>query len=98
MLPLLEGAEEYATAGHLPGGAVRNRQYYHRERGIVSIDPAVPKVLADLLFDPETSGGLLFSAPERSAERIEAAFASAGEALWRIGRVESGSGVVVSAG
>jgi selenide,water dikinase len=98
MLPLLEGAEEYATAGHLPGGAGRNRQYYQRERGIVSIDPAVPQVLADLLFDPETSGGLLFSAPERSAERIEAAFASAGESLWRIGRVESGSGVVVSAG
>ncbi len=97
-VPVLEGADRYARAGRLPGGAQRNRAFYaegpaavvHRGRGI-------PTVLWDLLFDPVTSGGLLFTVHPDRAPELEAAFHAAGESLWRIGYVDEGSGVEVIA-
>lgn len=57
-VPLLPGALELARAGVGPGGTARNRAHFGEAvRMPDNIDPA----LADLLFDPQTSGGLLFS-------------------------------------
>jgi selenide, water dikinase len=94
-VPLLPGAVEYARAGHQPGGLGRNRTHYTRAG--VRIDPAIDETTAALLFDPQTSGGLLFCIPESSAQAMEAAFAASNAPLWRIGSVETGSGVQVTA-
>jgi len=51
------------------------------------IAPTVPAVLVDLLFDSETSGGLLFSAPAEVAPDLVGRFAAKGEAVWEIGEV-----------
>ena len=56
-VPILEGAREL-VAGNIPGGGRTNRQHFGER---ITIDPGVPDGLADLLFDPQTSGGLLIA-------------------------------------
>ena len=57
-VPLLPGALELARAGVGPGGTARNRAHFG---GSVSLAQDLDPALVDLLFDPQTSGGLLFS-------------------------------------
>lgn len=98
-IPLLDGAERYAAEGRLPGGAGRNAAFYGEGPGkLLKIEPGLRGPLLDLLFDPETSGGLLIFVPRERAGAMEAAFARAGEPLWRIGEVEAGTGVVLRQG
>jgi selenide,water dikinase len=72
----LPGAAEYAAAGAIPGGLVNNREF---------VAPCIEGEIAgrDLLFDPQTSGGLLIALPETDAARLEARF----PAGYSIGRV-----------
>ena len=65
------------------------------ERRRVRVDAAVPAPLADLLYDPQTSGGLIFSVSPSRAPRLMAAFAERTLPLWRIGAAEAGDGVSV---
>jgi selenide,water dikinase len=66
-IPLLPKALEYAGMGLIPGGAYSNRQFFSCK---VEVDPTVPSVLIDLLYDPQTSGGLLVSLPPGEAEKM----------------------------
>jgi selenide, water dikinase len=95
-IPVLDGAERYASEGRLPGGANRNRQFYSRpDSGGLTIDPDVAQITQDLLFDPETSGGLLITASDMRAEALKTAFQAMGEPIWEIGRVGAGSGLKI---
>ncbi len=95
-LPFLPGARKYAQMGCLPGGVGRNRAFLQdgpepKVRFLIE----APTDLDDLIFDPETSGGLCFAVdPTRTAE-IEAAFKSDNEPLWRIGEVRNGTGLIL---
>ena len=62
----MEEAASYARMGLVPGGAYRNREF--AEPYLDSGD--VEEVYLDLLSDPQTSGGLLFSVPEEEAESM----------------------------
>lgn len=95
-IPLLPGARRYAKEGRSPGGLDRNREFYadHPEAG-VTVEGDVDAAIVDLLFNPETSGGLLFSASESQATKLRDAFASQGHTLWQVGRVTSGRGIAV---
>ena len=96
-IPLLDGALQYAADGHMPGGASRNRQYYgYGPQAHLDVQSGVPTALLDLLFDPETSGGLLIVVAANRAAPLESAFQSAGEDLWRIGSVEAGAGIAIT--
>jgi selenide,water dikinase len=86
-VPLLEGARELVR-GNIPGGGRTNRQHFGSR---VSIDPSVPPEVADLLFDPQTSGGLLVSIRPDHADTALDAFRAAGCAAAAIGRVLSTS-------
>ena len=66
-VPLLPGALEWARQGLLPGGCHRNRADVERETDTA---PGLELALRDLLFDPQTSGGLLIALPERRAEEL----------------------------
>ena len=57
-VPLLPGALALARAGVGPGGTARNRAHFG---GSVALTQDLDPALADLLFDPQTSGGLLFA-------------------------------------
>ena len=82
---------QYAEQGLFAGGLGRNRKFLTglAERGELAlrIAPTVPAVLVDLLFDSETSGGLLFSVPAEAAQDLAGRFAAKGEAVWEIGEV-----------
>jgi len=86
-VPLLAGARECMALGVHTGGEDRNRAWVGDN---VSVDASVGDDVAALLFDPQTSGGLLLSCPAPRAARLEAAFARDQAPLWRIGRVSEG--------
>ena len=66
-IPILPKAEEYTSMGFVPGGAHRNREFYApKVKGANSCPPP----LLDILYDPQTSGGLLIAAPEEEAEDL----------------------------
>jgi selenide,water dikinase len=92
-VPVLPGAMDYAARGILTGGAGRNRTYLADK---VRIATEVPEPLEHVLFDPQTSGGLLFAVPAGRAADAEAEFKAADLAVWQIGSVIEGSGVEVA--
>lgn len=65
-IPVLPWAKEYASMGLVPVGAYRNREFV----GIQIRMPGVEEWMQDVLFDPQTSGGLLFAVPPAEAEEI----------------------------
>jgi selenide, water dikinase len=98
-VPFLPGALDYVAADLLPGGADRNQTYLETPDASgaprLTVAPDVAPVRGAALFDPQTSGGLLFAAPAPAAEEVAAAFREAGHPLWRIGRCLAGHGVRV---
>lgn len=55
-IPIIDGAENYCKMGLLPAGAYANRKFYQSHVKIMS---NISDSLLDLLYDPQTSGGLL---------------------------------------
>jgi selenide,water dikinase len=66
-VPYFPEAKEYAEMGIVPGGTTRNRDFRIK---MVDIDKNVSKVMVDILFDPQTSGGLLMAVPVPEAEPL----------------------------
>ena len=66
-VPLLPGAAELAAAGFVSGGTRANTA---RMGPVTTIDPAIPAELAVLLYDAQTSGGLLLAAPATAASAL----------------------------
>ena len=66
-IPFLPGVEEFAGAGFIPGGAKRNRDF---RAGQLELAVGLPDYVLDVLFDPQTSGGLLVSLPAAGAEKL----------------------------
>jgi selenide,water dikinase len=75
-VPFLPGAVEYARAGAVPGGLKNNRDF---ASCAVAMERAVAQEIEDLLYDPQTSGGLLIAMAERDAAKFNGGY--------RIGRV-----------
>ncbi len=83
-LPVLDGAEELAAAGIAPGGLGTNRNYFGR-RIETSIREGDARL--SLIYDPQTSGGLLIALSPESVESFGQAMSEAGMDWWTIGRV-----------
>jgi selenide,water dikinase len=84
-IPVFPEAMEYARLGLIPGGAHSNRQFFSCR---VEVHPNVPDLLIDLLYDPQTSGGLLVSLPFGNAERLVKALREEEHIdSWIVGRV-----------
>lgn len=89
---LLPGAEEFARQGVFPGGMDRNLEYFAQW---VDEAPGLPDFARGLLYDPQTSGGLLMAVAEARAGDLLAALESKGEAAYMLGRVVEGSGRII---
>jgi selenide,water dikinase len=88
-LPILPGALELGRAGMVPGGGMRNRDYYGSK---IRISDEVADEMATIVFDPQTSGGLLIALPEDQAERLLVDLHHAGQVEAAIiGRVKERS-------
>ncbi len=83
-LPLLDGALEYARRKQIPGGAGRNKLYLD---GKVAFIKQLSDDLHEILFDPQTSGGLLIAVPAEQLKAMTRALDSRGVAHWVIGEV-----------
>ena len=64
-VPVFHEIREFVEMGIIPGGLNRNRKY---RMPMVDIQPTCPGWLVDVFFDPQTSGGLLFSISAAEAE------------------------------
>lgn len=79
-LRFLPGALDYARQGAVPGGLKNNREF---ASCAVETRRELSRELEDLLYDPQTSGGLLITLPEADAAELVRGF----EGAYRIGRV-----------
>lgn len=79
-VPLLEGAIEASRNGAIPGGLKNNIEFVSP---CVAVSDAIDTALLHVLYDPQTSGGLLISLSEEDAEKLLVQFPGA----HRIGRV-----------
>lgn len=66
-LPLLSGVQEFTNNGLIPGGLHRNAEFYSK---LVHFAAEIPQYVKDVLFDPQTSGGLLIAVSSKSAEAL----------------------------
>lgn len=66
-VPIIDGAIEYANMGLIPAGAYKNRKHIGDK---VLFENEIPKYLEDLLFDPQTSGGLLISINKNNVDDL----------------------------
>ena len=66
-VPVISEAVEFSQMGIVPAGSLRNKKY--REQQVIGINDVDP-VMLDILFDPQTSGGLLIALPENEADEL----------------------------
>lgn len=93
-LPFTAGAQKYARQGIFPGGSADNYMYFG---GQVQFDPAIDEPTRMLMFDAQTSGGLLVAVPgDRLADFCQRAEA-VNQPAWVIGEVVEGQGIQVEA-
>ena len=84
-IPIFSEAMEYAKLGLIPGGAHSNRQFFSCK---VEVHTKVPDLLMDILYDPQTSGGLLISLPsDRVQDFVGALKREAQMDAWIVGQV-----------
>src|SRR5712691_5364007 len=97
-IPLLPGALELAEKGQWSGGMKRNRQYLEGTlgaRGRLSLASSFSTAQAGLLYESETSGGLLFGIAREDVPLVLDGFARRGEPCWEIGEVTGEIGIAV---
>ena len=84
-VPIISEAEEFAAMGLIPAGAYNNKEF---RQDMISFAENVPRTLQDLLFDPQTSGGLLISVREDQCTDLVSALKKATiEDAARIGEI-----------
>jgi selenide, water dikinase len=91
-IPFVSGAHKYAEMWTFPGGASDNRVHFGPR---VTFDPSIDEASQMLLFDPQTSGGLLLGVPQDKLESLKARAKELEQPVWVIGEVGAGSGVEV---
>jgi len=91
-LSWLSGALQYAQQGIFPGGMNRNRAYFDQW---VTLSTGLEDYIQNLLYDPQTSGGLLMAVDADSADDVLATLLNNGSVMSRIiGEVHSGVGTI----
>lgn len=91
-IPLVSGARKYAGQGIFPGGAFDNKKYFESN---VAFAPSIAEPDQMLLFDPQTSGGLLLGIPHEQLNAFLARARELDQAAWVVGNVEEGTGIRV---
>jgi selenide,water dikinase len=91
-LPFLEGARQYADDWLFPGGTCNNERAYEHA---VRFAKEISEEMQQLLYTPETSGGLLIAVPSKKLEELTNIFSVEGQEHWTIGEVVEEEGIEV---
>lgn len=91
-IPFLGGARGYAEQGIFPGGAFDNKGYFEKN---VQFDEKLAEPAQMLLFDPQTSGGLLLGVPQGKLGAFEQRAKELNQPIWVVGEVRAGQGIEV---
>ena len=91
-IPLISCARKYAENGCFAGGAFDNKSHFESQ---VKFAESIDEENQMLLFDPQTSGGLLLGVPQENLESFIARAEELRQPVWVIGRVEAGAGIRV---
>jgi selenide,water dikinase len=92
-LPFLSGAQGYAEKGIFPGGTFDNKKYFEEK---VEFDAKINEPAQMLLFDPQTSGGLLLGIPREKLDAFKKRAKELNQPVWVIGKVRAGNGIEVT--
>lgn len=91
-VPFVAGARKYAERGSFPGGAFDNKKHFEPH---VRFAALIDEPGQMLLFDPQTSGGLLLGVPQKQMDSFMARATEMSQAAWIVGGVEMGTGIDV---
>jgi selenide,water dikinase len=91
-IPLLGGALKYVSLGALAGGLFDNQRYFGSQ---VEFKEGLGDAAQLVLFDPQTSGGLLLGVPAPRLDDFMARARELDQTAWVIGEVRSGNGIRV---
>ncbi len=91
-MPFVSGARRYAEMGIFPGGAFDNKKHFEPN---VKCSGSIDEPNQMLLFDPQTSGGLLLGVPQDQLDSFLMRAGEMGQAAWVVGRVEIGTGIQI---
>lgn len=83
-IPLLEQAPNLARQGFIPGGSHANRRFFSPK---VEVSPGVDPLRLDLIFDAQTSGGMLLAVPEDRRAAVGRFLVDAGDLAAEVGTV-----------
>jgi len=92
-IPFVSGARKYAEQGIFPGGAFDNKMHFGPH---VEFPEGLDEPNQMLLFDPQTSGGLLLGVPRGKLASFLKRARELDQAVWVIGNVEAGAGIRIS--
>ncbi|MEJ2224689.1 MAG: selenide, water dikinase SelD [Syntrophobacterales bacterium] len=91
-IPFTRGARRYADEFIFPGGSSDNRLYFGPR---VRFAPHIEEASQMLLFDAQTSGGLLLAVPADKIDALQTKAAQVGQLLWVVGEVVEEDGIEV---
>jgi selenide,water dikinase len=91
-IPFLNGARSYAQKGIFPSGAFDNNMYFSPH---VEFNGEIDEPTQMLLFDPQTSGGLLLGMPTDKLDSFKKRADQLDQPIWVIGEVKEGQGIRV---
>ncbi len=91
-LPFLQSAPKYAALGTFAGGLFDNQAYFQR---FVELPEHLDEPSRLMLFDPQTSGGLLLGLPAARLEAFKQRAGQLGQSFWLVGDVKEGGGIRV---
>ena len=91
-IPFLKGAHKYAAAWIFPAGSHDNKSFFSPH---VRFSPEIDESSRMLLFDAQTSGGLLLSVPADKLDSLLSRAGEIGQDLWEVGEVVAGDSIQV---
>ena len=93
-IPMISCARKYAESWTFPGGSSDNKLYFEKH---VTFDESIDEENRMLLFDAQTSGGLLLAVPPERLDALLSRAKKTEQPLWQVGEVVAGEGIKVDA-
>ena len=91
-IPFISGSRKYAEMGCFAGGAFDNKAYFESK---IEFSDKLDEENQMMLFDPQTSGGLLLGIPRQKRGEFQVRAEELGQQVWAIGEARQGSGIQI---